>query len=169
MTFPNSIYLSILSNPVQSAADFVISYRFNDRDPDEVIETLSEEERDKYLSRKVIVKQQKIYEDWTFWVLIAGGLIGLVIMIVLCVCLVNMKQRNDEITSKVVLMAQRNQRRHSKNNALRTIEPPADEGGPIASSKPFRDEEEEVAIPHTGGMVIEGSISESQKETPIKN
>ena len=105
VTFPNSIYLSIVSNPVQSAADFVISYRFNDRNPSEVLETLSEEERDKYLSRKVIVKQQKIYQDWTFWVLIAGGLFGVIIMVILCVCLVNMKQRNDEITSKVVLMA----------------------------------------------------------------
>ena len=55
LTFPNALYLSVVSNRVQSSADFVIAYRFNDRIPEEVLLTLSEAERDEYLERKVII------------------------------------------------------------------------------------------------------------------
>ena len=42
--------------------------------------------------------------------LIVAGVFGLAIMLTLCICLVSMKKRNDEIVSKVVLMAEQQQR-----------------------------------------------------------
>ena len=143
----------MVSKTVQSTADFAIEYRFNDRDPATVLETLSEAERDSYLQKKVIIKQEKIYEDWTFWVLIAAGVFGLAIMVTLCACLVSMKQRNDEIISKVVLMAER-KRRNSDVDRPRTLET-GGEGGPVASSKPFRGDEDEASVSQSG-MLVEG-------------
>ena len=153
LTFPNSLYITVVSKTVQSTADFAIEYRFNDRDPATVLETLSEAERDSYLQKKVIIKQEKIYEDWTFWVLIAAGVFGLAIMVTLCACLVSMKQRNDEIISKVVLMAER-KRRNSDVDRPRTLET-GGEGGPVASSKPFRGDEDEGSVSQSG-MLVEG-------------
>ena len=65
----------------------MIAYNFNDRDPDEVLAAMTAEEREKYLKKEVIIKQEKLYEDWMFWLLILAGIVGLTIMILLCVCL----------------------------------------------------------------------------------
>ena len=105
--FPNSIYLTIFSHQVQTGGDFLISYRYNDRDPDEVLAAMSEEEREQYLTKEIIIKQENFYETWLFWVLVFAGLVGLGIMIFLCVCLLNMKRKNDAIISKVVLMTEK--------------------------------------------------------------
>ena len=110
----------------------------------------------------MIIKQEKIYEDWTFWVLIAAGVFGLAIMVTLCACLVSMKQRNDEIISKVVLMAER-KRRNSDVDRPRTLET-GGEGGPVASSKPFRGDEDEGSVSQSG-MLVEGEpVSSPPKE-----
>ena len=64
VTFPNSLYLTIVSHQVESNGDYVISYRFNDRDPDVVIAAMTEEERKEHLSKTVVIKQDSLYKEW---------------------------------------------------------------------------------------------------------
>ena len=82
----------------------MISYRFIDRIPAEVIATLPEEERTLYLREEIIIKQEKIYENWKFWALVAAGVAGLSVIISLILCLVKMKRKNDAIIIKVEMM-----------------------------------------------------------------
>ena len=107
VTFPNSLYITIFAHQVENGGDFVISYRFNDRVPEEVLAAMTAEEREQYLTKEVIIKQEKFYEDWMFWLLVVAGLFGVGIMVLLCICLINMKRKNDEIISKVILMSEK--------------------------------------------------------------
>ena len=62
---------------------------------------MTEEERDAYYARTRVTDEEAITETWTFWAFVAGGVIGLVLVILLIVCLVRMKQRNSLIVAKV--------------------------------------------------------------------
>ena len=88
-------------------------------------------------------------------------------MVALCVCLVNLKKRNDEIVSKVVLMAEQQRKDPDGFNRPRTLET-AGEGGPVASSKPFRGDEDEGTISQSGMLgSVEGlSVSSPPKGQP---
>ena len=71
---------------------------------------MSEAEREQYLTKEVIINTKEFYEDWMFWLLIFAGLFGMGIMIILCYCLIKMKQKNDEIISKVILMSEKHKK-----------------------------------------------------------
>ena len=64
--FPQAMYLTIVSHEVDSAGDFVISYRFNDRDPDTVLAAMTEEERQAYYDKKpkIVVQQKEFWKEW---------------------------------------------------------------------------------------------------------
>ena len=89
-----------------TGADFAISYRYIYRDPETFLESLSEEEREAYVKSKIVMKQESVIESWVFWVLVLAGLCGVAIMIVFCICFVNMKKENDEIIAKVFMMTE---------------------------------------------------------------
>ena len=45
VNWPNEAFILVLSDETTDLADFTISYQFNDRDPEQVIENMTEEER----------------------------------------------------------------------------------------------------------------------------
>ena len=59
------------------------------------------EERDAYYARTRVVDEESVTETWTFWAFVAGGVLGLVLLILLICCLIRMKQKNSEIVAKV--------------------------------------------------------------------
>ena len=70
-----------------------------------------------------------------------------------------MKQRNDQIVSKVVIMAER-ERRRSQEHRPRTLETAGSgKGGPVASSKPFRGDEDELSISQSNMLAGEEDLS----------
>ena len=89
-------------------------------------------------------------------------------MVTLCVFLTRIKQKNETIVSKVVVMAEK-QRRSSADHRHRTLETAGSgKGGPVASSKPFRDDEDNVSISQSGILAVEEdlSIGAAQKAQP---
>jgi hypothetical protein len=137
ITFPNSLYLTIVSHEVQSPGDYVISYRFNDRDPDEVIAAMTEEERQQYYDKKpeVVLQQREFWKEWEFWALVVVGIVGVAIMIMLCCCLLNMKRKNDQIIAKVTKL--------EENDGTQNLQ--KEDEGPVAPSKPFTGDEDDTA------------------------
>ena len=62
---------------------------------------MSQEERDAYNDLYRVKTDEEIYETWTFWAFVAGGVVGLILMILLICCLIRLKNRNDLIVAKV--------------------------------------------------------------------
>ena len=48
VTWPNESFITVISAENSENADFTISYQYNDRDPQEVIEAMTPEERAAY-------------------------------------------------------------------------------------------------------------------------
>ena len=94
----------MVSNDVSSQAEYRIKYRFNDRDPDEVIANMSIEERDAYLNTKTTVEESNVEETETFWFFVGGGILGAIVIIALIYCMVTVKRRNDGMVAKVEKM-----------------------------------------------------------------
>jgi hypothetical protein len=46
--WPNEAFILVLANDNADPADFTISYQYNDRDPQVVLESMTQEERDAY-------------------------------------------------------------------------------------------------------------------------
>ena len=81
--------------------DFIISYQYNDRDPNIVIQLMSEAERDAYYKINRVVEEEGVSETNEFWYFIVGGGVGAILIIVLIVCLCRLKRKNDLIVAKV--------------------------------------------------------------------
>ena len=80
-------------------------------------------------------------------------------MVTLCVFLTRIKQKNEKIVSKVVIMAEKD-RRSSADHRHRTLETAGSgKGGPVASSKPFRGDEDDGSISQSGILAGEEDLS----------
>ena len=101
---------------------------------------MTEEEREQYLAKEIIIIEQKFYEDWMFWLLLFAGFFGLGIMILLCICLINMKRKNDAIISKVILMSEKQKKQDDTQKIDLDGNQVDNAPEPVAPSKPFRDE-----------------------------
>ena len=86
---------------VALTGDFIISYQYNDRDPNLVIQLMSEAERDAYYKINRVVEEEGVSETNEFWYFIVGGGVGAILIVVLIVCLCRLKRKNDLIVAKV--------------------------------------------------------------------
>lgn len=81
----------------------------------------------------------------TFWIIIGSAFLALVIVAFLIVALVKMKQRNDEIVSKVVKLEQTrvddSSLHHDSKADLKLV--------PVAPSRPNRDVSPSPHLPHS--------------------
>ena len=101
VTWPNEAFVLVLANDNKDPSDFTISYQYNNRDPEVVIESMTQEERDAYYMQRRVIEEEQVQETGTFWLFIGGGVLGVVLIVILIVCLVKMKKRNDLIVAKV--------------------------------------------------------------------
>ena len=62
---------------------------------------MSSAERDAYFAANPHLRSQKVSETKTFWLFVAGGVAGAILIGVLVVCLIRMKKKNDTIVAKV--------------------------------------------------------------------
>ena len=90
-----------MSDETQNYGDFTISYQFIDRDPEEVIANMTEEERLAYYKTNKVVEEENIEDTNTFWFFVGGGCLGAVLIGILIYCLIRMKKKNDLIVAKV--------------------------------------------------------------------
>lgn len=102
--WPNEAFILVLANDNTDPTEYTISYQYNDRDPDAVLESMTQEERDAYYRQKRIYEEESVEDTGTFWLFVGGGIVGLILIIVLIYCLVKMKKRNDLIVAKVEKM-----------------------------------------------------------------
>ncbi len=86
--------------------DFILSYQYNDRDPDTVISLMSEAERDAYYKINRVVEEEGVSETNEFWYFIVAGGVGAILIVVLIVCLCRLKRKNDLIVAKVEKLEQ---------------------------------------------------------------
>ena len=101
VTWPNESFILILASDDGEKADFSISYQFNDRDPLKVIEEMTPEERALYYETSAIVDKESVKDTSTFWLFIAGGIVGVILIGILVYFLIRLKKKNDLIVAKV--------------------------------------------------------------------
>lgn len=101
MTWPNEAFILVLANDNKDPTEFTISYQFNNRDPDVVLESMTQEERDEYYRQRRVIVEETVEDTGTFWLFIGGGALGFILIAILIYCLVRMKKRNDLIVAKV--------------------------------------------------------------------
>ena len=102
--WPFEAFLLVVSDNDALQPNYRITYRFEDRNPDEVIAAMSIEERDEYLNTKTTVEESEATDSETFWFFVAGGILGAIIIIALIYCMVVVKRRNDVMVAKVEKM-----------------------------------------------------------------
>ena len=104
ITWPNEAFILVIANDNADPTDFTISYQYNDRDPEVVLESMTQEERDEYYRQRRVFEEENVEDTGTFWLFIGGGAIGVILIVILIICLVKMKKRNDLIVAKVEKM-----------------------------------------------------------------
>ena len=104
ITWPNEAFILVIANDNSDPTDFTISYQYNDRDPEVVLESMTQEERDEYYRQRRVFEEENVEDTSTFWLFVGGGVLGFILIVVLIVCLVKMKKRNDLIVAKVEKM-----------------------------------------------------------------
>ena len=102
--WPYEAFILVVSNDASSQVNYRITYRFNDRNPDEVLAAMTIEERDAYLNTRTTVEESGVEETETFWFFVGGGILGAIIIIALIYCMVVVKKRNDGMVAKVEKM-----------------------------------------------------------------
>ena len=137
VSYPYLLYLTVVADFTFEPTTFEATYWFENRDP----ETLTEEEKiEDTLTqsivppKEVIVIQEKkveIYETSFFWILAGGLLLALIVGIVCCFGLVNMKRKNDRISTKIQMLTdlKRDSMHHSGTGLVRqpTTKPVVDD------------------------------------------
>ena len=104
--WPNEIFLVVVvvppvgNNPA-TKGDFAIGYQYADLVPEEVLLTLTQEERDEYYNLKRTIEQQSAVESTTFWYFVIGGILGILLLVTLIICLLRLKTKNSQIVGKV--------------------------------------------------------------------
>ena len=58
VNWPNEAFILVLADETEAGADFTLSYQFNDRDPESVIENMTEEERFAYYKQKKVIDEE---------------------------------------------------------------------------------------------------------------
>ena len=108
-TWPNEIFILILVD--QGAAgetgDFTISYQYSDLDPDDVINRMTQAERDAYYNQKRITEKEDVSETNTFWYFVAAAVVGAILIIGLLICLCKLKSNNDQMVAKVEKLSEK--------------------------------------------------------------
>ena len=79
-TYPNEVFVLVMTDETQNYGDFTISYQFIDRDPEEVIRNMSEDERLAYYEKNKIVEEENIEDTDTFWFFVGGGILGAILI-----------------------------------------------------------------------------------------
>ena len=101
VTWPNEAFILVMADTDSELSDYSISYQYNDRDPQEVIDAMTPEERAKYYQTTAIYETETVKDTKTFWLFIVGGICGLALIIVLIIFLIRLKKKNDLIVAKV--------------------------------------------------------------------
>ena len=65
------------------------------------------EERDSYYNRTRRETDESIEETWTFWVFVASGVVGALLIFALICVLIRLKNRNDKIVAKVETLSEK--------------------------------------------------------------
>ena len=87
--YPYTLYLTVISDFTDSAAEFTISYWYEDRDP----ESLTEEEKasDSLTvapEQETIIKEQALTESPLFFLLVAVSALVFLVAVICCACLI---------------------------------------------------------------------------------
>ena len=102
--WPFEAFLLVVSDDNSVQPNYRITYRFEDKIPEEEIANMSVEERDEYLNTKTTVEEGDATSSETFWFFVAGGIVGAIVIIGLIYCMVVVKRRNDVMVAKVEKM-----------------------------------------------------------------
>ena len=102
ITFPNELFISVISsNSPTAAGNFQFEVTFIDKIVEEVLETMTEEEKAIYFDKKVIKDEKDVTEDSRFWVIVLSTVFTLYIVACLLSMFCRVKRANQEIVSKV--------------------------------------------------------------------
>jgi len=105
--YPDEIFITIVSTTSSSsngAGNFLINYNFIDRIPEEVLPTMTEEQRRRYFDKQVIVTQEAVYSSVNFWVVVLSAFLAFVCLIGIIYLFCKMKEANVSIVADVEVL-----------------------------------------------------------------